>query len=236
MSRPPRYSKVRKPVKATPALANNSQNTDLEAGREPFTIPASMAELSPNLPRAEAGDAAEVVLALQTARTLWSQGQGLESVRWIQRAAENAGSAGSDLRAVSLARAAADLRAEVGVASEPPGALNEAVALAPYDDFTEQTIVDSLSSSVLVPLPGGAPVADAVVSPTAEAVSDPMQSQPATLKGRVLSHQAVRVAVLGGDRSTRVLSVRVLAEGEVAPPGSGEALLVALDAQLTFLP
>ena len=76
-----------------------------------------MAELSPNLPRVEAGDAAEVALALETARALWSKGQGLESVRWIQRAAENAESSGNDLRAVNLARAAADLRAEVGVAS-----------------------------------------------------------------------------------------------------------------------
>ncbi|MDF3064763.1 MAG: hypothetical protein K0R38_364, partial [Polyangiaceae bacterium] len=60
-------------------------------------------------------------MALETARALWSKGQSLESVRWIQRAAENAESSGDDLRAVALARAAADLRAEVNVASEPPG-------------------------------------------------------------------------------------------------------------------
>src|SRR5688500_3251053 len=107
-----------------------------------------MADVSPNMPKVEAGDAAEVTLALETAHALWAKGQGLESVRWIQRAAQNAESAGNDLRAVNLARAAADLRAEVCVASEPPGAMNEAAALMPYDDFTEQTIVDSPATSL----------------------------------------------------------------------------------------
>jgi hypothetical protein len=197
-----------------------------------------MAELSPNLPRAEAGDAAEVALALETARALWLKGQGLESVRWIQRAAENAESTGNDLRAVSLARAAADLRAEVGVASEPPGAMNEAAALTPYDDFSEQTIVDSPATSLArASLQSGVQIAEVRGAPAHKSsvtlVSGP--SAPAVMPGRVAQHQAVRVAVLGGDPATRQLAVRVLGEGEVAPPGSTEAMLVSLDPQRKLL-
>lgn len=190
-----------------------------------------MADLSPNLPRAETSDAAEVVLALETARALWAKGQGLESVRWIQRAAENAESAGNDLRAVTLARAAADLHAEVRVGSEPPGSMNEAAALTPYDDFSEQTIVDSPATTLArQSLQSGVQIA--------ELPPDPPQSAPVVLvpsltpvPGRVVHHQAVRVAVLSGDATTRQLSLRVLAEAERAPPGSTEALLVTLDSR-----
>jgi len=192
-----------------------------------------MADISPNLPRAEMGDAAEVALALETARALWAKGQGLESVRWIQRAAENAESAGNDLRAVTLARAAADLRAEVRVGSEPPGPMNEAAALTPYDDFSEQTIVDSPATSLArQSLQSGVQIAELEPAPPqSPVVLVPNAPAPA----RVAHHQAVRVAVLGGDPSTRQLSVRVLAEGESAPPGSSEAMLVALDPRKKLL-
>jgi hypothetical protein len=203
----------------------------LEVGREPFRIPGPMAELSPNLPRAESGDAAEVALALETARALWSKGQGLESVRWIQRAAENAESSGDDQRAVTLARAAADLRAEVRVGSEPPGSMNEAAALTPYDDFSEQTIVDSPATSLArASLQSGVQIADVPPAPPSrsQVTVVPVPKAPAE-QARVAQHQAVRVAVLGGDPTTRQLSLRVLSAGESAPPGSTEALLVSLD-------
>jgi hypothetical protein len=190
-----------------------------------------MADLSPNLPRAEAGDAAEVALALETARSLWSKGHGLESVRWIQRAAENAESTGDDLRAVSLARAAADLRAEVSVASEPPGRMNEAAALTPYDDFSESTIVDSPATSLArASLQSGVQIAEASPpQPASPVLLVPSPSAPAVAPGRVAQHQAVRVAVVSADASRRELAVRLLGEGEAAPPGSTEALLVSLD-------
>ena len=187
-----------------------------------------MAELSPNLPRAEAGDAAEVALALETARGLWSKGQGLESVRWIQRAAENAESSGDDLRAVTLARAAADLRAEVSIGSEPPGKLNEAAALTPYDDFSEQTLVDSPATSL-----ARAAIFTQLAEPAPSSQAKAQANGGAAPNGgaSVVQHQAVRVAVLGGDPASRKLSLQVLAEGESAPAGSTEALLVSLDAQ-----
>lgn len=184
------------------------------------------------MPKAEAGDAAEVALALETARALWAKGQGLESVRWIQRAAENAESAGNDLRAVNLARAAADLRAEVRVGSEPPGAMNEAAALTPYDDFSEQTIVDSPATSLArQSLQSGVQIAEVVTAPP-QAPPVVLVPQPAPSP---VEHQAVRVAVMAGNGATRQLSVRVLSEGEHPPPGSTEALLVALDPRRKLL-
>jgi hypothetical protein len=196
-----------------------------------------MADLSPNLPRAEAGDAAEVAAALETARALWSNGQGLESVRWIQRAAENAESSGNDLRAVTLARAAADLRAEFSVGSEPPGRMNEAAALTPYDDFSESTIVDSPATSLArASLQSGVQIAEAPPGPpTKSSVMLVSPPAPAGAPTRVAQHQAVRVAIISGDPTTRQLSVQVLGEGESAPAGSTEALLVSLDPQRKLL-
>jgi hypothetical protein len=199
---------------------------------------APMADISTNLPRTEASDVAEVSLALETARALWSKGLPLESVRWIQRAAENAESAGNDLRAVSLARAAADLRAEVSVASEPAGAKNEAAALTPYDDFTESTIVDSPASSLArVALQSSVQIAEMPSSPPTQSsvIAAPAAPTPSARSGVAAQHQAVRVYVVGGDATNRELSVRVLEEGERAPAGSTEALLVSLDPRIRLL-
>jgi hypothetical protein len=196
-----------------------------------------MTDLSTNLPRAEASDPAEVAMALETARALWAKGQGLESVRWIQRAAENAESSGDDLRAVSLARAAADLRAEVSMSSEPPGPINEAAALTPYDDFTEQTIVDSPATAMArQSLQSGVQIAEVPPAPPKSPVVLVPSPTPATpVAARPAQHQAVRVAVLNGNYASRQLSVIVLGEGEAPPPGSTEALLVALDSHQKIL-
>jgi hypothetical protein len=196
-----------------------------------------MTDLSTNLPRAEASDPAEVAMALETARALWAKGQGLESVRWIQRAAENAESSGDDLRAVSLARAAADLRAEVSMSSEPPGPINEAAALTPYDDFTEQTIVDSPATAMArQSLQSGVQIAEVPPAPPkSPVVLVPSPTPAAPVVTRPSPHQAVRVAVLNGNHSGRQLTVLVLNEGESAPLGSNEALLVALDPQHKLL-
>jgi hypothetical protein len=191
-----------------------------------------MTDLSTNLPRAEASDPAEVAMALETARALWAKGQGLESVRWIQRAAENAESSGDDLRAVSLARAAADLRAEVSMSSEPPGPMNEAAALLPYDDFTEQTIVDSPATAMArQSLQSGVQIAEVPPAPPKSPVVLVPSPTPTPMVTRPVAHQAVRVAVLTGNHSSRQLSILVLNEGEPAPSGSTEALLVALDSR-----
>lgn len=194
-----------------------------------------MADLSTNLPRAEANDPAEVATALETAHALWSKGQSLESVRWIQRAAESAESSGDDLRAVALARAAADLRAEVNISSVPPGK-SEAAPLTPYDDFTEKTIVDSpVSSLSRVALQSGVQIADAPAEPPTKSsvvVAPAPIVQPLP---PVAQLQTLRVIVTGRDPLTRQLTLRVLLEGEAAPADATEGVLVSLDPSKNLL-
>jgi hypothetical protein len=159
-------------------------------------------------------------------------------VRWIQRAAENAESSGNDLRAVTLARAAADLRAEVSVASEPPGRMNEAAALTPYDDFTEQTIVDSPATALArQSLQSGVQIAEAPPAPAlSRVVLVPSPGlTPALTVAAPAEHQTLRVAVLSRDPSLRQLVVHVLGETELAPPGTTEALLVSIDPKRKLL-
>jgi hypothetical protein len=74
-----------------------------------------------SLPAAEASDSDDVRWALETATALWAKGDAQEALRWLRRAAENASEAGADLRAVMLAKAAAELRSELpATASVPP--------------------------------------------------------------------------------------------------------------------
>jgi hypothetical protein len=48
-------------------------------------------------------------------------------------------------------------------------------------------------------------------------------------------HQTLRVCVIGAGSGARELSVRVLNEGEAAPAGAVEALLVSLDSKAKLL-
>jgi hypothetical protein len=61
------------------------------------------------LPLATATDPSDVVLALETAHALWRSGESKDALKWLRRAAETAEAEGDDMRALSLARAAAEL-------------------------------------------------------------------------------------------------------------------------------
>ena len=74
-------------------------------------------------PKPEPTDTEDVVWALEAASSMWERGDGREAVRWIRRAAESAGDAGNDLRALALARVAADLAQAANIPpSIPPPA------------------------------------------------------------------------------------------------------------------
>ena len=68
-----------------------------------------MADANLAVPRPESGDVDDVVLGLETAATLWKRGDAQDAIRWVRRAAEAAEESGDDMRALTLARAAADL-------------------------------------------------------------------------------------------------------------------------------
>jgi len=63
------------------------------------------------LPNTKRDDADDVRWALETANAVWAQGDKRAALSWVRRAAEAAAEAGADLRAVELAKAAAELRA-----------------------------------------------------------------------------------------------------------------------------
>lgn len=76
-----------------------------------------MAETRTPIPPSENADNDDVVLALETANVLWRKGEPQDSLRWLRRAAEAADIAGDDLRALALARAAADFATEIQMAA-----------------------------------------------------------------------------------------------------------------------
>lgn len=71
-----------------------------------------------SIPPAKSSDAEDVVWGLQTADALWKRGERNDALVWLRRAAQAAGDASDDDRALELARFAAEL-ADL-VASEPP--------------------------------------------------------------------------------------------------------------------
>ncbi|MBX3190487.1 MAG: hypothetical protein KF819_26035 [Labilithrix sp.] len=61
------------------------------------------------IPPAKDTDAEDVVWGLQTAEALWKRGERIDAVVWLRRAAQAAGEAADDDRALELARYAAEL-------------------------------------------------------------------------------------------------------------------------------
>ncbi len=207
-----------------------------------------MTRASFQIPQPEKNDSDEVVLALETARAHAEREDAKQAIHWIRRAAEAAGAAGRDARAVALARAAADL---AGKAEAQPATLAPHPGDAPdvFDidnEFADTTIVDrapSLLQNAATPTKLSPPRRRAPSEPQlSKAAPEPprpppeRRSRPEAAKRsvQVVPRQAVRVAVPAGPGRSQDLSVRMLAEGESVPSGMREALLVAVDPSLKF--
>ena len=65
------------------------------------------------IPDPSPADPEDVATALETAAVFRSRGDGYEAMRWLRRAAESAGEAGDDERALALSRSVADLSEEL---------------------------------------------------------------------------------------------------------------------------
>ena len=72
------------------------------------------------IPAAQPGDPESVRGSLAQAHVEFERGAVREALRLLRKAAESSDEAGDDLRAVALARAAADLATEVGPTAVPP--------------------------------------------------------------------------------------------------------------------
>jgi len=191
-------------------------------------------------PRPEVSDSDDVLLALETARALETQGELREAARWLRRAADEAEKQGNDERVLALARAAADLTTILG--SSPPTATeaitpNEAITMPPpapgvfgaVDAQYPPTTPPPESFEPTLP----PPASPATVSPPplpASAMAAPAtpSSPPDTpFTERSMRIGAVRVAIAEGSiRGAKSFSVERLESGQLPPAGTTEAMLV----------
>ena len=172
-------------------------------------------------PTPEKDDPTSVISALETGKRDWENGELRDAARWVHRAADAAEAAGNDGRALELARAAADIVSSlesVVPPTDPDGSAGtEANGLAAFDDFNDQTIVDSpavlvarQSTQGAVNIEDGSPI-------------------PGGDTTKVRSRTTLRVALGLKAASDGRLSVAILPDGAELPQGTTEALLVVLD-------
>jgi hypothetical protein len=162
-----------------------------------------MSDPKPEYPASEPGDPEEVVLALETGRALWSKGDLRDAIRWLQKAAMKSLQVGNHVRAAVLTRTAAEFGSSLTIRPAPP--LGQSSSSSDADgEYADKTIVDRVSDVAT-------------------------RQKPAASASSGSARSALRVAVTpattGGSRS---LVVRVLADGQSAPPDAHEAMLVPL--------
>jgi hypothetical protein len=210
-----------------------------------------MSDSSPELPEVEPHDPEPVAVAIETARALFRTGERLDALRWLRRAAERAEESGDDLRAVHLARSAADLSTALQSLAPPPTSrrVEEPIALSPYDDYSDKTVVDAASPPVpRDALQSGVQItempASSQASPRSVTMPSPSSSEPTVTHAHFsppvevvqpAMRPALRVAVTRDPQTPGTWLVRPLPEGSPVPPGCEEALLLALDPKTRLL-
>ena len=188
-------------------------------------------------PRPDLSDSDDVLLALETARALETQGEIREAVRWIRRAADEAEKQGNDERVLALARAAADLSNTLGpaqstpppaqVPTQPPPAVSQAdvptispPAMTLPPESSELTMPPSSSTDDALP-----PVLTVPPATTPAPIFTVPSDMPLTERSMRIG--AVRVAISESSiRGAKSFSVERLEKGQLAPPGTMEAMLV----------
>jgi hypothetical protein len=160
------------------------------------------------LPSAEPSDAHDVRWALETAQSLWTQGERREALQWVRRAAEAAAESGADDRALLLAKMGAELRGVLEIPRTLPPPPPKGVEVAPAGERPDGELVVTVVSSE-----GTIPAPDACL----------------------VSHRALRVAVMPSSAGDDLV-VRVLSEGQIAPKDAKVALLVSLEPGASPLP
>ena len=113
------------------------------------------------IPPAKDSDAEDVVWGLQTAEALWKRGERLDAIVWLRRAAQAAGEATDDDRALELARFAAELSESMSTVV-PPGtsAAPPPPDPPPYDATTTRPYTSDVPPPNRPAQPAPAPVAE----------------------------------------------------------------------------
>jgi hypothetical protein len=163
------------------------------------------------LPNPEPADARDIRWALETAQSLWDNGERREALQWVRRAAEAAAESGADDRALMLAKMGAELRGTLDIPRTlpPPKMPDMKMPDVPPPSLRGdgELVVTVVSTDGSIPAPDAC----------------------------LVSHRALRVAVLSGQGDGDLL-IRVLSEGQIAPNDSKVALLVALEPGSSPLP
>ncbi len=137
-----------------------------------------MARQMLEIPPSKDTDAEDVVWGLQTADTLWRRGERIDALVWLRRAAQAAGDANDDDRALELARHAAELTEWMANADDADAPASMRVEEA-VEEAVEEVIEVDVSAE---PEPGPGPewVHSAVTTapPAATAAPPPLQSPP----------------------------------------------------------
>jgi hypothetical protein len=161
------------------------------------------------LPSPEPSDARDVRWALETAHSLWTQGERREALQWVRRAAEAAAESGADDRALGLAKMGAELRGVLEIPRTlPPPPPPKAPDVPPAAERGDSELVVTVVST-----DGSIPAPDA----------------------SLVSHRALRVAVMPSAAGSDLV-VRILSEGQIAPAEAKVALLVSLEPGVSPLP
>ena len=101
----------------------------------------------PTFPETVDSDSDDVSWALETGRTMWTQGDHQEGLKWLKRAADTASEEEDDMRSLALAKAAADLRNFVEETDGPSsGAGAEGTDEGQSDDDGEGVAADKKRS------------------------------------------------------------------------------------------
>ena len=194
-----------------------------------------------DIPTPARADTETVITALETAAVFRSKGDGREAMRWLQRAAESAGAAGDDQRALSLSRAAADLHAELDAAppqkatpyppppsarSAPPSSSSMRASHPPPSSRAAEPALPSTPPMSAPPM--SAPRAS-TPSPTSMPPMPSTSMPPTSTSMATGARQAARVAIAISTTKAGFLELRLLADGETPRLGSSEALLIMLD-------
>jgi hypothetical protein len=193
-----------------------------------------------DIPTPARADTETVITALETAAVFRSKGDGREAMRWLRRAAESAGAAGDDERALSLSRVAADLHEQLDAVTEqkatpyppPPSARSappsSSSMRASHPPVSSRSAEPALPSTPATSTPAtSTPLASSSTPPPSLSLAAPSPST--SMAPATGARQAARVAVAISTTKAGFLELRLLADGETPRLGSSEALLIMLD-------
>ena len=134
------------------------------------------------IPQAKTGDSEDVSWALETAASQWARGDRDEALKWLRRAVESASEGEDDMRALELAKAAAELTSQPPtsvppppVSRPPPPAPRSGPSVAPPRPSGVPPAPKSSGTSVVPPRP-------AATRPTAPKVAAAATPRPVAAK------------------------------------------------------